>query len=256
MEKKYERGGMEFKDTPERRVNFRITIFGTGSEKTVNDKAAIKTASNIAPKIVEQGFSLATGGYGGVMKAASESGAVKAKELGFNPNERILAFPLKEDENLKGQEVTEADIVRSETLPKRLVHLIDESSGGYIIIGGGYGTTVEMLTVLETRRINAKLNPEITARPIVIIDESLKHTDLLTRLARKEKKLQGSETLDQTYILGNEPQAVDVASQIMEAYYQKSIGLEIPDELNDELSRYNLGKFLKNQEEFNEGGGI
>lgn len=246
---------VEHRDSPERRASFRIAIFGTGGEITEDDQIAMGNAGKVAEQLVENGFSVATGGYGGVMKAASEAGTKKAEALGLRPEERVYAFPFESDK-LITREVKKANIARAETLPQRLTHLIDESKA-YVVFGGGQGTVVELFVVLEneniTRRINNEKEPP---RPVIILDPSLKHADLLTSQVKKEKKLNDPELLNNVYVLGNEPQGAQLTQQIIEGYYQQSLGMPVDGEIQEQFRRYNLGEFVRNREEFREGGGI
>lgn len=251
MKRPAEGGSRELEDSKEKEV-CTIAIYGTGSEKTEDDQEAVAMATAVGTELVRQGKRVATGGYGRVMRASSEAAAAEAQRMGIDPKERVLAFPFREDEKLSAQEVTEARITRSQTLPERLTHLVDESDGGYIIIGGGFGTTVELLTTLEARRIDSKLNPKKSARPVIIIDKSLKHTDLLAQLAPKERKLQDQTTMDQVYILNYEPAAAKLAAQIIEMYSSS----EIDQETREALGQYSLGEFLRHKNEFEQGGGI
>ena len=142
-------------------------------------------------------------------------------------------------------------------MPQRLTHLIDESDA-YIVLGGGLGTVVELLTTLENERIARKISEgKKPHRPVILLDQSLSHADLLAELSKDEKKLKEPEVLDNVYILGVAPEAVEITQSIVEGYYQKSLGKtsEI-EEGQESFSRYNLGEFLKRREQFKEGEGI
>jgi len=248
-------GIREIQDSPERRAAFQVAIFGTGSGTTEKDQVAMENASQIASQLVENGFSLATGGYGGTMEAASKAGIEKAEELGLKPEDMVKAFPF-EAEKLKPMEVKKAGVVRSKNLPERLTHLVDESSA-YVVLGGGQGTVIELFTALGNENIRRTVSEEKRPnRPVIIVDPSLEHTDLLTSRVKKEKKLQDPEVLNNVYVLGNHPQAGELTKKIVEASYQQNLGAPIDEEMQKELQRYSLGEFIKNQEEFREGSGI
>ncbi|MFA6215000.1 MAG: LOG family protein [Patescibacteria group bacterium] len=255
MRTKGPEGARESQDSSERRAAYQVAIFGTGGETTKEDKIAIENASQVATRLVENGFSLGTGGYGGVMKAASEAGVEKAEALGLKPEAMVKAFTF-EAEKLRPREVKKAGVIRSETLPQRLGHLVDESSA-YVVLGGGQGTVVELFTALESERIGQRIGEEEKpVRPVIILDPTLKHTDLLTLQARKEKKLNDPKILDNVYVLGNEPQGAELTEKIVESYYWQSLGVPVDEETQEQLRRYNLGEFMRNQEEFEDGGGI
>lgn len=254
MKQNFEVGKEYLNDNPETRQAFRIAIFGTAGQ-TEKDLPALEKAKALGGRFIEQGFSIGTGGYRGIMKAASEGAAEKAAALGLKPQDRITAYTMIEAERFKDFEVKQGQKIRSGNLPERLGHLINDSEG-YVVLNGGQGTVVELFTTLESERIAKTFNEEKLLKPIVIIDESGKMTDALSTAAQKEKKLQSAVTAANVFILNNEPGAIALAGEIMEAYYQRNLGGKTDEEINEEFGKYNLGEFLNNQENFSQGGGI
>jgi predicted Rossmann-fold nucleotide-binding protein len=245
----------EIQDSPERRAAFQIAFFGSGKEETASDKEAMKNARQVASQLVEKGFSIATGGYGGVMKAASEAAADQAQALGLNPKERVKAFPFASEQS-RNREVANVHKTHSKTLPERLTHLVDESSG-YVILGGGFGTTVELMVALESEVTNQNyFNGQRLAKPIVIIDPELKHADLLRQLAAREGKLNLPEVLNSIYFLNYDPESAQKAEMIITSYYQQSIGQEVDPETKSAIGRNNLANYLSQSQKFDQAAGI
>ena len=81
----------EHKEAENNPANFRVAIFGTGSEQSESDVKAIKYATESARKMIEQGYSISTGGYDkGVMKAATNSAYEAAKQNGIKDTNKII----------------------------------------------------------------------------------------------------------------------------------------------------------------------
>lgn len=217
------------RDSAERRAAFRVAIFGTGGDKSASDKQAVEQAKTLAQKIIEDGFSLATGGHDtGIMKAATETAAEKAKELGRRPTEAIKGFPLtKTYGNLP--EVREAGITRSASLTTRLRHLIDGSSA-FVVLGGKIGTVVELLTALHSENVRRLAKQKPARRPLLIIDPSLEHLDTLNLLVGRDEKLKKREVLEDIYYLAGQTGWEEKANHILELYYRQSLGQNLSDE--------------------------
>ncbi len=228
---------IETADSPERRVAYKVAIFGTGSEGSIEDKVAMENARKIAERVVENGFGIVTGGYdGGVMKAASEGGVAAAQKIGKeNTAEFVKAFPLTE-KYLNQAAVQGAKITRSETLPERLEHLIDESEA-FVVLGGKFGTVVELITTLHSESVRRMPQEKPSPRPIIIVDSTLQHLDTLNFMLDRDKKLQRSSALEHTYFLtGNESSSVE-AKRIVEDYYQQSLGKELGEDERQYLAQ-------------------
>ena len=234
-----------------------MAILGSGGDKTARDRQAAESAGKFAGGSVEKGFSISTGGYSGVMKAATEAAAEKARQMGVNPKDRVFAYPMKDAKVFAELEVKDDDAekIRSDSVTKRLTGLVGESSA-FVVFGGGFGSLTEVLTALEEERIKKKITPEKPSRPVILIDPSLKHTDTLSQLARAEKKLRDPAITESLYILSHNPEAEKIAQEILEQHYQASVGNKPAEGELQKYSAYNLKNFLRNQENFQEGSGI
>jgi predicted Rossmann-fold nucleotide-binding protein len=226
MDRKLESAAADFQDVVQergRRREFTVSVFGAGKEGTPADREAALQARMLGEDLVRSGFSIATGGYGGVMKAASEGALTASKEAGIDPKTAIKAVVF--EDKTKGR-FPDAEQVAVKTLAERLSGLIDESKA-FIVLGGGFGTIVELVVSAHSefaRRALAKEKGVMnTPRPIIILDSSFDHANLIGRFARKEKGSLGErETLDNVYVLG--PNDLPEVLRIVENYYQQSSG--------------------------------
>lgn len=237
---------------------FTVAIFGTSSESTEAEKNATKDTREIAEMLIKDGFDIATGGYGGVMKAAIESGQKTMTDLKIQGT--IKSYPIESD-GLRKFETTGTTVLRSTGLPERLTHLISESDA-YIVLNGGLGTIVELLASIESTRIDRTVN-EIdnkhhTIKPILIIDPTLKHSDLLSSLVKQEKKLQNPETLDHIYFIGQANNKTETIEKVLNLYKEN---YETENEIlarqeAEGLKKYTFKNFTFNQQNFIDGAGI
>jgi predicted Rossmann-fold nucleotide-binding protein len=239
----------EIIDSPEKRAAFRIAIFGTGSESTKEDQMAIENSKKIAEKAIENGFSISTGGYdSGVMKAASEAAAEKAKKLGRKTEDLIKGFIFSKKYPEKPV-VKNAEIKRSKSLTERLKHLIDESKA-FVVLGGKIGTVVELITTIQSENVQQIQKEKSLSRPIIIIDPSFEHLDTLNFLVDRDKKLQKTEALKHTYFLAGGKNWEEKANHILELYYKQSLGKELNEEdkklLEESNFKYNYEHLLEN----------
>lgn len=121
-------------------------------------------AYNIGRALGEAGYCVMTGGYAGIMEAASR-GAAEA------------------DAHVIGVTTVQIDIIRSHgcnqwvndeikypTLRERLLHLVTEADG-YVVMPGGVGTLNELITVWELMRIG-----DIDNRPLICYGAYWLHT--------------------------------------------------------------------------------
>jgi uncharacterized protein (TIGR00730 family) len=121
-----------------------VTIFG--SAKVRPDDPYYKKAEHVARKLVENGFSVITGGGPGIMEAANK-GAAEAggQSVGLN-----IRLPYEQKPNPYANIVLEYKyfFVRKVMFVKYAV--------AYIILPGGFGTMDELfeaLTLIQTKRI-------------------------------------------------------------------------------------------------------
>ncbi len=130
-----------------------VTIFG-GSKCRESD-LEYSQAVRVGELLADAGFTICTGGYSGVMEAASRG----AHERGG----RVIGVTMNQFKSEPNRYLTEK--VPSEHFYERLQRLITQSVG-YIALRGGMGTVTEVSLVwnkLQTR----VLDP----RPIVLLGE-------------------------------------------------------------------------------------
>jgi len=253
----------ETMDTPERRANFRVSIFGTGGDKTRHDLAAVSLADKLTTEIVGKGqHKIVTGGYEkGIMGAAAEAAYRQAQESGRND---LLADGITVGSAL-GKPSERATITETATLPERLHHLIDNSNA-VVVLHGKTGTTVELLNALWTHAIEDlknRANKDYTPKPIIVTDSSLEHADLLSSLEKKDPK-KFRMAINDVYILHTDPNSqepetaalVDNINKIIEIYYGKTLQIEPTAEEQELLDKFRLKKFLDAKESFEGGAGI
>lgn len=136
-------------ETPERIV----TIFG--GSKCVETDAEYQQAMRAGKLLAEAGFTICTGGYLGVMEAASRG----ARESGG----RVLGIVMNQFKSEPNRFLT--DKVATPHFYERLQQLITRSVG-FIAIRGGMGTVTELSLVwnkIQTRVIGP--------RPLVLLGE-------------------------------------------------------------------------------------
>src|ERR671939_1332686 len=131
-----------------------VTIFGGSKCSEASDEYA--QARRVGQLLAEAGFTICTGGYLGVMEAASRG----AHERGG----RVLGIVMNQFKAEPNRYLT--DKVASAHFYERLQNLITRSVG-FIAIRGGMGTVTELSLVwnkLQTRVIEP--------RPLVLLGES------------------------------------------------------------------------------------
>lgn len=248
---------MPQEDTLERRANYRVSFFGTGSDKSQDDKAAVSLAANLAQKIVKDGrHKIVTGGYdSGIMGAASKAAQAEAEKLGrddLSPEGVTLGSFL-------GKEAPGAKIKKKETLLERLQELVD-ASDAMVVLHGKSGTVVELISALwsgAVEKFKYKDNKNFVPKPIIISDSSLGHYELLYSLnARDPKKFK--DAMQDVYMVSQE--GAEVAASkinfIVEKYYQKKLGQEISNDDQKELDGFSLKKAIEGRDTVSAGGGI
>jgi uncharacterized protein (TIGR00725 family) len=115
-----------------------ITIFGTGRAE-VGDKT-FELAYKTGKLLVEAGFTIANGGYGGTMLAAAKGGHETGGEvIGVT----CSAFSGRANEYISREVVTGS-------LDERLDKLI-ELGAGFVVLPGGTGTLLELAKVWELK---------------------------------------------------------------------------------------------------------
>ncbi|MCW8962033.1 MAG: LOG family protein [Ignavibacteriaceae bacterium] len=113
-----------------------ITIFG--SSKPAENEEQYRTAYNIGKQLALRGFDICTGGFNGVMEAASK-GAVEggAEAIGVTVN--LWGGPTN-------KYITKE--IKCDTLLERIQKLI-ELGNGFIVLQGGTGTLLELAVIWE-----------------------------------------------------------------------------------------------------------
>jgi len=136
-------------ETPERIV----TIFG--GSKCAESDAEYKEAQRVGELLAAAGFTICTGGYLGVMEAASRG----ARERGG----RVLGIVMNQFKTEPNRYLT--DKVATPHFYERLQRLITRSVG-FIAIRGGMGTVTELSLVWN--KIQTRV---IEPRPLVLLGE-------------------------------------------------------------------------------------
>jgi len=150
-----------------------ITIFGSSIPKPKEPE--YETAYILGLQLAAKGYNICTGGYQGIMDAASK-GAVEngAEALGITVNlweTRPTRYLTKE--------------IKCKTLFERITKLV-EAGDGYVIIQGGTGTLLELSVVWEL--MNKHL---ISTKPAVCHSEIWKN---VVEAVDKQIQVEGRET--------------------------------------------------------------
>ncbi len=113
-----------------------VTVFGSSVPRVGSPEYedAFKLASILASK----GFNICSGGYRGIMDAVSKG----ARENGSE----AIGVTIKNRDAFKSNYVTKEIVC--DTLFERLAKLI-ETGDGYIVLGGGTGTMLELSAIWE-----------------------------------------------------------------------------------------------------------
>lgn len=133
-----------------------VTIFG--GSKCGENSPEYREAMDLGRRLAEAGFTICTGGYLGVMEAASRG----AREKGG----RVFGIVLNQFRSEPNRYLT--DKVATNHFYERLQNLITRSVG-FVVLRGGMGTVTEMSLVwnkLQTRVIED--------RPLVLIGDCWK----------------------------------------------------------------------------------
>ena len=133
-----------------------VTIFG-GSKCNENSEE-YQQAMEIGSRLAEAGFTICTGGYLGVMEAASRG----AREKGG----RVFGIVMNQFKSEPNRYLT--DKVASAHFYERLQNLITRSVG-FIAIRGGMGTVTE-ISLVWNKLMTGVLEP----RPLVLLGDSWK----------------------------------------------------------------------------------
>lgn len=130
-----------------------ITIFG--GSKCTEDSAEYQEAMALGAKLAEAGYTICTGGYLGIMEAASRG----AREKGG----RVLGIVMNQFKSEPNRFLT--DKVATDHFYDRLQNLIMRSAG-FVAFRGGMGTVTEISLVWN--KLQTKV---IGTRPLVLLGD-------------------------------------------------------------------------------------
>jgi uncharacterized protein (TIGR00725 family) len=130
-----------------------ITVFGSSRPRESDNEYA--TARQLGAELAKKGFSVCTGGYGGVMEAVSRGAH---DEGGRTIGVTARFFKAAANEWLNKE-------IGLKTWQDRLFELIDRGDG-YVLCAGGTGTLVELAVVWEM--INKRVMPP---KPMVVLGD-------------------------------------------------------------------------------------
>ena len=133
-----------------------MTIFG--GSRCREDSVEYKEAKEVGERLAEAGFTICTGGYLGVMEAASRG----AREKGG----RVFGILMNEFKTEPNRYLT--DKVASQHFYERLQNLIQRSVG-FIALRGGMGTVTEISLVWNKLQTGV-----IERRPLVLLGDCWK----------------------------------------------------------------------------------
>lgn len=131
-----------------------VSVFG--SARVQPGDADYELAVTVGRVLAEAGYTVMTGGYGGVMEAASK-GANKA-------GGHVIGVTTKQIEQVRqvvANRWVKEEIMYDE-LRDRLLHLVKEADAGYVALPGGVGTLHEIAETWELMRMNG-----IGQRPLI-----------------------------------------------------------------------------------------
>jgi uncharacterized protein (TIGR00730 family) len=134
-------------------MSITITVFGTSHARS--GEALYEEARRLGEALARAGYTVANGGYGGIMRATAE-GAHRAggRVIGVTCSAFGRSGP--------NEFITEE--IRTDSLVERLGRLLDLGHG-YVVLPGGTGTLLELAQVWELK--NKRLG--LAGRPIVLL---------------------------------------------------------------------------------------
>ena len=131
------------------------TIAVFGSATTRSDEADYIAAQSVGRALGEAGYTVMTGGYTGIMEAASRG----ASEAGAS----VIGVTCAQIEVIRPGEANRwvTQQINYPSLNERLNHLIFEAEG-YVVMPGGLGTATELIMAWQLIQVN-----EIPHNPLV-----------------------------------------------------------------------------------------
>ena len=139
-----------------------ISVFGSHAPLPGSDD--YEMSRRLGHMLAKAGYGVATGGYGGVMSAASQG----ASEAGG----RVIGVTSAQVELARATQLNEwvNVLVRYETLEERLGHLV-KNNDGMIVLPGGIGTLSEFALAWSFLQVG-----EISPRPLVLLGDMWSET--------------------------------------------------------------------------------
>ena len=188
------------------------------------------------------------------MESASKAGYETAKKLGYD---ELIPVGITVEGGVLGANTQFAEIVEEETLLKRLNNL--EDTDALVVLNGTTGTVAELLTSVVDSIIK-RMQDKKEVRPIIIADSSLKHVDLLDFQKRMDPAKMNAMLEHVYFVSSSDNQEVgDIADEIdfiIESYYKQSVGETLSDQDKEEISKFEMKKFIDAKNEFTDGAGI
>ena len=134
-----------------------ISVFGSASPQP--DSADYQNAYQMGKYLAEAGFSVQTGGYNGIMAAASHGAA--------DAGGHVIGVTCQQIENYRPSPPNQwvMEEIKHQTLNQRLAYLVDNNDG-IIVMPGGVGTLTELSLSWSLVQVG-----EISPRPIIVVGE-------------------------------------------------------------------------------------
>jgi len=132
-----------------------ISVFG--SSAPVPGSADYELARQMGALLAEAGYAVQTGGYSGVMEAASKG----ASEAGG----RVIGVTCRQIEAFRPMPVNQwvAEEIKLNTLQELLSYLVTQSHGA-VVMSGGIGTLSELALTWSLMQVG-----EISPRPLIAV---------------------------------------------------------------------------------------
>lgn len=131
-----------------------VVVFG--SARVQPDNEVYQQSYAIGKALAEAGYITMSGGYAGVMEAASK-GAVEANGEAYGVTVASLEYI---GESRVNQYVTKE--IRYDTLHERIAYMVDKADA-YIVMPGGLGTGQELIEVWQGIRLG-----DLPKKPIIV----------------------------------------------------------------------------------------
>lgn len=139
-----------------------ISVFG--SHSPIPGSQDYELAKETGKRLAEAGYSVATGGYEGMMAGVSQ-GAAEAGGHVIGVSSRQVERTRSTTLNIWVKEE-----IRYDSLVDRIVHLVSQNSG-MIVLPGGIGTLSELALGWNLLQVN-----ELSARPLITIGSMWQET--------------------------------------------------------------------------------